>query len=256
MDKGAPNMVSTKNRMTKMAAALLLAGAPISAAYADDSWDWSLAPYAWLPSIGVDLKTNVPPIDTGGTSEFADWAPNLGFTIPLHLEAQGDEFGLLSDLLYLPLTNDNSGNLFGTKSEFDMGLFELAGVWSPGPVRHEGFEVIGGLRYIWASVDFKLIPNNPALATGKISLDKSYADFMLGARYIAKLSDRWDLIVRGDGSWGSTDGTYGAQFNFTYATDSGAWILGYRYLKANLNDNDTSLDVKLYGPQFGYAFKF
>ena len=149
-----------------------------------------------------------------------------------------------------------SSGLFGTKSTLDAGLFELAGVWSPGPVRHEGFEVIGGLRYLWAKVDFKLIPNNPALPSGKITVDKSYADFMLGARYIAKLTDRWDVTFRGDGSWGSTDGTYGAQVNFTYATDSGAWLLGYRYLKTSFSENVSSLDVKLYGPQFGYAFKF
>jgi hypothetical protein len=241
--------------MTKAAAVLLLAGAPFGAANAED-WDWSLAPYAWLPAIGANLENDLPPIDVGGTTQFSGWAPKLGFTIPLHLEGQGDDFGILSDILYLPLTNDDTGRLFGTKTEIDAGIFELAGVWSPGPVRHEGFEAIGGLRYLWSSVDFKLIPNNPALPSGKISLDKSYADFMLGGRYIAKLSDRWDVILRGDGSWGGTDGTYGAQVNFTYATDSGAWILGYRYLKASFGDNNTSIDLKLYGPQFGYAFKF
>ncbi|HET7063794.1 MAG TPA: OmpA family protein [Rudaea sp.] len=248
-------MRTTKNAMTKLAAALLFAGVPIGAMAED--WDWSLAPYAWLPSIGADLHSDAPPIDTGGTKQFSGWAPNLGFTIPLHLEGQGDEFGILSDVLYLPLTNkSNRSSFFSTDTEYDAGVFELAGVWSPGPVRHEGFEAIAGLRYIWSSLDFKLIPTNPALPSGKITSDKSYADFMLGGRYIAKLSDRWDLALRADGSWGSTDGTIGASADFTYATDSGAWFLGYRYLKIKLSSTNTELDVRLYGPQFGYTFKF
>jgi hypothetical protein len=249
-------MLSTRNTMTKVAAALLLASAPISVAFADSDWDWSLTPYAWLPAIGTDIHIDVPPIDTGGTKQFSAIRPKLGFTIPLHLEGQGDDFGLLSDLLYLPVSAKRHGEFISTDTSLDAGVFELAGVWSPGPVRHEGFEVIGGLRYVWASIDFKLIPNNPELPSAKISPSTDYADFMLGARYIAKLSDRWDLTLRGDGSWGSTDGTYGADAVFTYATSNGAWVLGYRYLRLKFSDSDRSFNVKMYGPEFGYAFKF
>ena len=250
-------MDTAGNLKTKIAAALLVAAAPISAAHADDSWDWSLAPYAWLPAIGTSLSTNAPPIDTEGTTQFSGWAPKLGFTIPLHLEAQGDEFGILSDILYLPLSNDRKGRVFGTESEFDAGLFELAGVWSPGPVRHEGFEVIGGLRYLWASLDLKLVPNNSALSSGTISIDKNYADFMLGARYITPLSDRWSFSVRADGSWGSTDGTYGASGVFTYTTDGGgAWVLGYKYMRVKFSSDNAEANARLYGPEFAYIFKF
>ena len=136
-------MRTTKNVMTKLAAALLFAGVPIGASAED--WSWSIAPYAWLPAIGSNLDIDVPPIDTGGTSQFSGWSPKLGFTIPLHLEGQGDEIGILSDILYLPLSNDRSGRFFGTDTDLKAGVFELAAVWSPGPVRHEGFEVIGGL---------------------------------------------------------------------------------------------------------------
>jgi len=253
-DAGAPNMRNNKNVMTKLAAVLLFAGVPIGAAAED--WDWSLTPYAWLPSVGTDIHIDVPPIDTGGTTQFSAIRPKLGFTIPLHLEAQGDEWGLLSDLLYLPVSGNRHNDLFSTDTSLDAGIFELAAVWSPGPVRHEGFEVIGGLRYIWASIDFKLIPTNPALPSATISPGSSYADFMLGARYTARLTDRWALTLRGDGSWGSTDGTYGADAVFTYATSNGAWVLGYRYLGPKFSDGDREFNVKMYGPEFGYSFKF
>ncbi len=237
---------------------MLLAGVPIGAAFAADSgdWDWSLTPYAWLPAVGTDIHIDVPPIDTGGTTQFSAIRAKLGFTIPLHLEGQGDDWGLLSDLLYLPLSAKTHGEFFSTDTSLDAGIFELAAVWSPGQVRHEGFEVIGGLRYLWASIDFKLIPANPDLPIGKVSPGTDYADFMLGARYIAKLSDRWDLTLRGDGSWGSTDGTYGADAVFTYATSNGAWVFGYRYLSLKFGDSDREFNVKMYGPEIGYAFKF
>jgi hypothetical protein len=249
-------MRSIKNRMTKMAAALLLAGAPIGAAHADDSWDWGLAPYAWLPSIGTSLQSDAPPIDIGNTRVVSDWAPNLGFTIPLHLEGQGDDWGLFSDIMYLPLSDKSHRQLFSTDSSLDAGVFELAAVWSPGDVRHQGFEAFGGLRYLWASIDLKLIPNNPALPSGKIAFDKDYADFMLGARYTWKLSDRWDMTFRGDGSFGSTDNTYGASAHFQYATSNGAWVFGYRYLKLKFSESNSSVDLKLYGPDIAYNFKF
>jgi len=248
--------MSIKITKSRIASALLLACAPISAAYADDSWDWSLAPYAWLPAIGTSVTADVPPIESDSTTQFSGWAPKLGFTIPLHLEGQGDDFGILSDILYLPLSNDRNGRVFGTKSEFDAGVFELAGVWSPGPVRHDGFEVIGGLRYLWSSLDLKLVPNNSALPSGKITIDKSYADFMLGVRYLTKLNDRWGFSARADGSWGSTDGTYGATAGFTYATSNGAWVIGYKYLKLKFSSNNAEANARLYGPEFAYNFNF
>jgi hypothetical protein len=244
--------------MTKVAAALLLAGAPIGAVFAADSggWDWSITPYAWLPAVGTDIHIDVPPIDTGGTKQFSAIRPKLGFTIPLHLEGQGDDWGLLSDLLYLPVSSTRSGEFIHTDTSLDAGIFELAAVWSPGPDRHEGFEAIGGLRYLWASIDFKLIPNNPDLPSAKISPSTEYPDLMLGARYTAKLSDRWALTLRADGSWGSTDGTYGADAVFTYATSNGGWVLGYRYLSAKFSDADREFNMKMYGPEVGYAFNF
>src|SRR5512135_2646943 len=182
-------MRTNKYVMTKIAAGLLLAGAPMSAALAAESgdWNWSLTPYGWFPAVGTDIHIDVPPIDTGGTTQFSAIRPKLGFTIPLHLEGQGDDWGMLSDLLYLPISAKRHGELISTDTSLDAGIFELAAVWSPGPVRHEGWEVLGGLRYIWASIDFKLIPNNPALPSAKISPSTDYADFMLGARYTAKL---------------------------------------------------------------------
>jgi hypothetical protein len=33
-------------------------------------------------------------------------------------------------------------------------------------------------------------------------------------------------------------------------------VLGYRYLRLKFSDSDRSFNVKMYGPEVGYAFKF
>ena len=62
--------------------------------------------------------------------------------------------------------------------------------------------------------------------------------------------------MRGDGSFGSTDGTYGASGLFQYQTGNGARLFGCRYTKLKFGDNDRSVDLNLYGPEVGYAFQF
>lgn len=247
-----------KSDLIAKTAVLLLACAPLGAVDAAEgsSWDWSIAPYLWAPSVGTDVHVDVPPIDTGGTTQFADVVSKLNFALLLHLEGQGDDYGLLSDIIYMSLSQTRHRDLFSTDVSQDIGLFELAGVWSPGETRHEGFEGFAGLRYLWGNLDLKINPANVALEGAGISVDKSYTDFLIGARYTARLSERWTLTLRGDGSFGNTDGTYGASGLFQYETGNGGWIFGYRYMKLKFGDNDRSVDVKLYGPEVGYAFKF
>lgn len=157
--------------MTKLAAALLLGAAPFSAAWCAEggSWDWVIAPYLRAPAIGSDLHIDVPPINSGGTTQFSDLVGNLGFTVPFHLEGQGEEWGLFSNLLYLPLSDKRERDLFAADTSFETGIFELAGVWSPGERRHAGFEDFAGLRYLWAKVDLKIYPVDPTQSASRVS---------------------------------------------------------------------------------------
>ena len=45
-------------------------------------------------------------------------------------------------------------------------------------------------------------------------------DFMLGARYTWSLSERWGLTLRGDGSFGDTEGTWNTSAVAPKRTDS------------------------------------
>lgn len=130
-------------------------------------------------------------------------------------------------------------------------MFELALVWSPGAQRNIHFEGFAGLRYIENEVDATFQLSTPNQPSERRIVDPSTADFLLGARYTAKLSDRSSATSRGDGSFGEGDGTYGAAVLLQYQTSGGAWVFGYRHL----DYSSDALDQVLTGPAVGYIFK-
>jgi len=95
---------------------------------------------------------------------------------------------------------------------------DLAVVWSPGEERMTGFELYGGLRYV--SNDFSLVadPVPPALPTVTTGSDSGYYDALLGARFMAPLSEHWRLTFSGDISGGDTEGTFSVAAYAGYRT--------------------------------------
>lgn len=250
--------------LTGTIAALLLAASPIGSAYADEGGaqadgagaTWRLAPmYLWAPSVKTDLKFDQPPVSS--TSSFSDIISKVDIVLTGHVEAQNDKFGFLADLSYLALSDETAYDLFGTEASMDVTMFELAGVWSPGDQRYEGFEAIAGLRHLKAKVDAKFEPNNPLIPDARAILEQSYNDFMIGARYTTQLSERTQLTLRADASLGETGGTenFSAVLRWNHS-GSGAWIFGYRYMNLKIDTNDEGVKVSQYGPVVGYEFQF
>lgn len=249
-----------KLRPTALALAGLCAASFSSQATAaeGDGWNWVIAPYIWFAGVSTDHSRDVPPSSGSSESDFDDILDKLDGALMLHAEGQGDHFGLFGDLVFIGLGDSHEFDLLDTKSQLDATLFDAAMVWSPGDERFTGFELFGGLRYIDIDLDVKFIPNDPDLPTIEVNPGQSYSDFLLGARYNAKLSDRWGLTLRADGSFGETDGTWNTSAVFDYKMKHGAWVFGYRYFNADLaseNDN-VNTDITVHGPEVGYAFKF
>ena len=142
---------------------------------------------------------------------------------------------MFTDFTFLGLADSNDRPRFHTESDLDARLFELAGVWSPGEGRYRGWEVFAGLRYIDVDLTVQFDPANPLFNTTTFDSSDSYNDFMVGARYTWALSDRWGLTLRGDGSFGDTEGTWNASAVANYRTAHGAWFFGYRYLNVELD---------------------
>jgi hypothetical protein len=247
----------TAPRKLFLCMAIGLAGVAPQANAAD--WEWMVAPYVWLPTVSTDLERTVPP--EGGISSdisFDDILDKGDGAFLMHAEGQGDQFGILTDFIYLGLSDEHQFERFDTETDFDARVFELAGVWSPGEERYQGFEVIAGLRYIDVDVNAVFDPINPAFNTSSLEGGDTFYDFMLGVRWAGELSDRWGLSLRGDGSTGGTEGTWNFEGLLSYKTNSGAWFGGYRFLSVEYGDDNDDQNVKLNlsGPVFGYAFKF
>jgi hypothetical protein len=124
------------------------------------------------------------------------------------------------------------------------------------PVRHEGFESSAACAISGASVDFKLYPRPIGAAERQDQRRQDYPDFMLGARWTAKLTDRWALTLRGDGSWGQ-HGRHVWRRRGVYLRDE-QWCVGTRLPlpEAEVQRRRPRFNVKMYGPEFGYSFKF
>lgn len=244
---------------TRIAAcAVLLCTAPlVHAAPSGGAFEWSVVPYAWLTSFNTDVQLARLPEAAGGFTKFEDVVDKVDSAFLIHGEGQGDEFGVFSDFIFLGLEDSNQRQSVRTETDIDARIFEVAAVWAPNAERGRGFETFAGLRMIDMDVTFQLIPNEISILRARIDGDDMYADLMLGARYTVPLSDRWSLTLRGDGSWGGTNGTWNASAVALYQMRNGAWAFGWRHLDIDLDIHDGStFGVALDGPQVGYAFQF
>ena len=237
--------------------AALVAVCPLAHADDSDRWEWMVAPYAWAASLHTDLQRTQPP--AGGISSdtgFNNILDKLDGVFQVHVEGQNEHWGTFADFTYLGLANQHDYARFHTESDLDTRLFELAAVWSPGDDRFRGWDVFAGLRYIDVNMTVKFDPTNPAFDTTSFKSGQTFNDFMVGGRYTWPLSDRWALTLRGDTSFGGTDGTWNASAVASYRTGNGAWLFGYRYLDAKLPSSDSDINIVMYGPLIGYGFTF
>lgn len=241
-----------------LAAGLAVAGfCPLAQAADSDGWQWIVAPYVWAVGFNTDLQRSEPP--AGGTSNdttFDNVLDKFDGAFQAHIEGQEAHWGVLADFTYLGLSDEKTFTRFNTESDLDARLFDLAAVWSPGDDRYNGWDVFAGLRYIDVNLTVDFIPVNPVFATSSFKSGESFNDFLVGGRYTWALSDRWALSLRGDTSFGDTDGTYNASAMASYKTSNGAWLFGYRYMDAKTTSGDNDINIVMYGPVVGYGFTF
>ncbi|GAB1596085.1 hypothetical protein [Lysobacter claricitrinus] len=240
-------------------ATLSVAGTPIAAIARDsDAWTFSVTPYVWAASVNAEVSDSGPPPSASVITDntFEDVLDKFDGALMIHAEGQGDHFGMLTDFLFLGLSQDRERPRLRSETDLDARLFDLAAVWSPGDDRFNGWDLIGGLRYIDADFTASIIPTDTTLQTRSLKVSKTYSDFLYGARYTWRTNDRWSFSLRGDGSSGSTNGTWSASAIAQYHMNVGQWVFGYRYLDADFGEGDIDTRVTLNGPIVGYGFTF
>jgi hypothetical protein len=142
--------------------------------------------------------------------------------------------------------------------ELDLDVAEVAAFYRPsGEV--DGVNFLFGLRQI--SAEQTLFVTASIGEPQRIDTDADVTDIFLGARYLHRFSDRWGASIRGDVSFGDSEGTLNMLTGVGYRVAGPfALQLGYRYATISIEEvvDSTTLttDITLDGPYLGFVFRF
>jgi hypothetical protein len=254
---------------TAGALAALVSIAPARAAENTD-WKWSITPYIWATSVKVDAVLRDSQTLSTDVS-FGDLIDKLDFAAMVHAEGQRGKFGMLFDVVYADLADEDQvspipplpGATVTADAGLQMTIFEAAGIYNPsGEVKK--FAVLFGTRVFVndLDVDATFDLGGPSVARS-FSKGDTLVDAMLGVRYIGDIAKHWSYQVRADASALGTDLAWsaGAGFGFAWGKEDRFGVnLGYRYMDIKFDTDDAEhiddLEQVLAGPILGFRFSF
>ena len=252
---------------------VLLMTSGTAVAQESDQWEWTLAPYLWATDAGLDLSVSDQEA-FGGNADFKDLLDKVDTAFMGRFEGRKGRWGVYLDTIYLDLSDNRSipvgagGPVLGdlnVAAGMKLKLYDAGGIYrvsAPGAAVR--FDVLAGLRYVDQDVDALITLPGPGMTELSIQTGPTETDVMLGGRFIGRFSDRWNWVLRGDLSFGGTEGTYNglAAIGYTFG-ESGLFSmeLGYRYMSIEVDGTTavgrpTTTELTLSGPVLGLIFIF
>jgi len=225
--------------------------------------DWLIAPYGWLPSVKVDQS-----IDSGGGGPVInanELISKIDGVALFRVEVARKRWGLTLDYIFLSLADQFTLGIpppvnlnFDIGSDLDLSVLELGGFYRPSG-ELEGINYLLGGRQIKSEMALSITPAGGT--TQRLDTDTTVTDIFAGARYFHRLGDRWMLNVRGDLSYGDSDGTLNLLASIGYHVAGPFRLkLGYRYMTIEFEDDiegtTATTEISLSGPYIGFAFRF
>lgn len=248
-----------------------------------DSWSYSVTPYLWLPNVNGDLKYDISEGDGALDVEIGpnDYLSNLQLTLMVSGEARKGRFSLVSDLVYLDFSGEESnvssvdfgdGGIpvdasFNVDTETSLKGLEwtvAAGCAMSGNP-DATLDLIAGVRYLSldTSAGWSLTgtvtgpgPGQTFARTGRVSTEADLWDGIVGLRGRVKLGDRWNMPYYADAGAGSSSLTWQAMLGVTYSYGWGDIGLVYRHLEWQQDDDELVQDLRFDGPAFSATFRF
>ncbi len=248
----------TIGKMKLRVVALLIILAPLWSAASET--EWLVAPYVWLTDVTLDQSSGV----SGGisASDLLDKSDSVGM---IRVEAARNRWGLTLDYLWLGVSGGVSVPLpmpilgVNVLAELDLSIVEFGGFFRPSG-KDSGIDYLFGVRSINVDKTLLVTPVSGG-PTQRFDSNPNFTDVFGGVRYLHRFNDDWDLNLRGDYSFGDSEGTLnllaslGYRFNGTFALN-----LGYRHLAIEFEDNANgaveSTDIEMSGPLLGFLFRF
>jgi hypothetical protein len=271
-----------------LAAVAFLLPLRASAQAAADKWNFSLAPYLWLPGMSGTLKYGPPSAGsaTANVSVDADKLLDaLDFGLMLEGEARKGRWLIGADWIYMKLSGAKSGirdvdfnpgpgliNVTaatvsgGADVEIKGTLFTLVGGYELLQQPHATLYAIGGLRYVGieATTNWNLSatitgPAGSATfpASGSATKSENIVDAIIGVRGRFNLGDsNWFVPYHFDVGAGDSDQTYQAVLGIGHSFKWGEAFFSYRYLYYDMGGDKLLQKFDFSGPALGLNFRF
>jgi hypothetical protein len=242
--------------MKKLLAVLVLLAGP---AAAQDGWTFAVSPYVWVPGINTSLDTDFGRLDSSKSN--AATLSDLDFAFMGAVEARRGRFGLIGDLIYAKISEDQDtpfGVLFdGVEVTTRVTAATGYAFYRAYEDDHLSIDLLGGARWydLKIDVDFDegLLPGQDREA------HSDWWDGVVGLRGRGNFNERWfstALIDVGgfdpenDFTW-QVLATVGYQFNDAWSAQG-----GWRYLDIEKEISDQPVQVELDGPIVGFTYRF
>jgi hypothetical protein len=278
---------TVKSRLARCAAAVsfvLAAGLPGAAsAQSDaDAWKWRGTIYLW--GAGIDGTADLP--GSGATvdasASFDDILKSLDFAFMGQLEARKGRWGGVMDLIYMDLSNSESGSrsfsLSGpggrimipgnvsvnTDTSLKSTVLTLAGTYTVVEKPNYEMLLVGGARYLDVKSDLSwqatgnIGPLPPVARSGSASGKLRNWDAIIGVRGRAVLdaSGKWYVPYYFDVGTGDSDRTWQAAGGIAYRFGWGDVALVYRYLDYKFKSGEPLRDLTISGPAIGASWRW
>jgi hypothetical protein len=240
--------------------ALLVALALPGLSAAQQPGQWLVAPYLWASDVGWDLSAR-----GDGTVAFSDLVDKIDGAGLIRVEYTRNKIGFTFDYVGMSLSD---GRRFSTpgplpvdinvRADIDMTVFE-SGVFYRPSARDHGVDIIGGIRY--TDTDTALIVTPANTQPQRFDTGDSFTDIFVGARYLYRINEAWDVSVRGDYGFGGSDGALNLLAGVGWRS-RGAFGMSLVYkhqsfeFDERVDGEPTTSEFDFTGPALGFLFRF
>lgn len=237
-------------------------------------WEWTVAPYIWASDVGADMTVDGEPA-LGVTVPFSDLVDKLDTALMAHLEGRNGDYGFYLDMFIISLSDTSvtpigpGGPILGdltVNTRLDLNIYDVGAMrrWGSRESGSAVFDLMVGARVIDSDITLSGTLPGPGMTPFSASIGPSETDMMIGGRLTGNFTPKWHWRLKGDFSFGGTEGTVNGLASIGYAfgqTGLFSLDLGYRYMSIDVTGTtpgggvaDTELTMS--GPVIGFIFDF
>jgi hypothetical protein len=253
---------------------------------AEPGWQFSVTPYAWVPSVDGTLRYQLPPQSGSGSADVSKDGSSvleaLNFAAMIAAEARYQRYSVLTDFIYLDLgatgsklrdVNFGSGGSTGVGANLDRGtesslsgsLWTLMGGYTVTQGDWGHADIVGGFRLFSLNAETNIrLAGDVTAQVGSASLNRNAQlsdsttlfDGIIGMRGRLVIGNGFYAPYAFDIGGGSSTLTWQASAALGYQFSWGGVALGYRYLSYEQSGKSLVQDLSFGGPFLALNFTF